>query len=153
MRYRAIVSSRALVAIACITLTPLVDAAAQKKASISLKASPSIGFSPARVVATAEVRGGPNDSEELYCASVEWVWGDDTKSESKTDCEPYEAGRSEIKRRYTLDHTFQSSGNYRIEFYLKQKNKRVLGGHTNVTIRPGSRDIGQETNESPVAGR
>ena len=46
-----------------------------------------------------------------YCASVEWVWGDDTRSESKTDCEPYEAGRSEIKRRYTLDHIYQSAGN------------------------------------------
>src|SRR5687767_6535539 len=93
------------------------------KASISLKASPSIGFAPARVVATAEVKGGPNDAEELYCASIEWIWGDDTRSESKTDCEPYQKGKSEIKRRYTLDHTYQSGGYYRIEFYLKQKNK------------------------------
>jgi len=92
-----------------------------KKPSISLKATPSVGFSPARIVVTAEVRGGPNDAEDLYCASVEWVWGDDTKSESKADCEPYEAGRSAIKRRYTLDHIYQTGGNYRIEFYLKQK--------------------------------
>src|SRR5688572_5998987 len=115
----------------------------QKKASVSLKATPSIGFSPARVVVTAEIKGGPNDAEELYCASVEWIWGDDTRSESKTDCEPYEAGRSEIKRRYTLDHVYQTGGMYRIEFYLKQKNKRVLSGRTNVTVRPGARDIGQ----------
>jgi len=120
----------------------LVQAAEDKKASVSLKATPSIGFSPARVVVTAEVKGGPNDAEELYCASVEWVWGDDTRSETKADCEPYEAGRSEIKRRYTLDHVYQSGGNYRIEFYLKQKNKRVLTGRTNVQIRPGARDIG-----------
>ena len=120
----------------------LVQAAADKKASVSLKATPSIGFSPARVVVTAEVKGGPNDAEELYCASVEWVWGDDTRSETKADCEPYEAGRSEIKRRYTLDHVYQTGGNYRIEFYLKQKNKRVLSGRTNVQIRPGARDIG-----------
>jgi hypothetical protein len=118
-------------------------AAEDKKASISLKASPSMGFSPARVVATADVRGGPNDSEELYCASVEWVWGDDTKSESKADCDPYQAGTSEIRRRYTQEHTYYTAGNYRIEFYLKQKNKRVLGGRTSVTVRPGARDIGQ----------
>jgi hypothetical protein len=118
-------------------------AAAEKKASINLKASPSIGFSPARVVVTAEVVGGANDAEQLYCASVEWVWGDDTRSESKTDCEPYQAGQSEIKRRYTLDHVYQTAGNYRIEFYLKQKNKRVLGGRTTVTVRPGLRDMGQ----------
>ena len=115
-----------------------------KKASISVKATPSMGFSPARVVATAEVKGGPNDAEDLYCATVEWIWGDDTRSESKTDCEPYEKGRSEIRRRYTLDHTYQTAGNYRIEFYLKQKNKRVLGGRTSVTIRPGARDIGPD---------
>jgi len=130
---------------ACVAALGLADAAgdSDKKASVSLKATPSIGFSPARVVATAEVKGGPNDAEELYCASVEWIWGDDTRSESKTDCEPYEAGRSEIKRRFTLDHTYQTAGNYRIEFYLKQKNKRVLGGRTTVTVRPGVRDIGQ----------
>ena len=121
----------------------VVQAAGDKKASVSLKATPSIGFAPARVVATAEIKGGPNDSEELYCASIEWIWGDDTRSESKTDCEPYVAGRSEIKRRYTLDHTYQTAGNFRIEFYLKQKNKRVLGGNTTVTVRPGAWDRGQ----------
>ena len=136
-------ASRSAVVAACAVLAVItIHAAEEKKASITLKASPSIGFSPARVVATAEVKGGPNDAEELYCASVEWVWGDDTRSESKGDCEPYQAGRSEIRRRYTLDHVYQTAGNYRIEFYLKQKNKRVLGGRTTVTIRPGIRDMG-----------
>ena len=91
----------------------------------------------------AVVKGGQHDSEDLYCASIEWVWGDDTKSESKADCEPYEAGKSEIKRRYTLDHVYQTGGQYKVEFYLKQKNKRVLGAQTTITIRPGARDIGQ----------
>lgn len=118
-------------------------AAEDKKASISLKANPAMGFSPARIVVTADVRGGPNDAEELYCASVEWVWGDDTRSESKADCDPYQAGTSEIRRRFTQDHTYYTAGNYRIEFYLKQKNKRVLGGRTSVTVRGGARDIGQ----------
>ena len=141
--YRTSVALRAaLAAFACAAFATVLSAD-DKKASVSLKANPSIGFSPARVVATAEVRGGPNDAEELYCASVEWIWGDDTRSESKTDCEPYEAGRSEIRRRFTTDHTYQTAGNYRIEFYLKQKNKRVLGGRTTVTVRPGLRDIGQ----------
>jgi hypothetical protein len=132
----------AVVAAAGVALTSVLAANEEKKASVSLKASPSISFSPARVVVTAEVKGGPDDAEELYCASVEWVWGDDTRSESKADCEPYQAGQSEIRRRYTQDHTYQSGGNYRVEFYLKQKNKRVLGGRTTVTVRPGVRDIG-----------
>ena len=133
---------RAFVVAVCAVLAGATGAADDKKASITLKASPTIGFAPARIVVTAEVKGGPNDAEDLYCASVEWIWGDDTRSESKTDCEPYVAGTSEIKRRFTLDHVYQTGGNYRIEFYLKQKNKRVLGGHTTITVRPGVRDIG-----------
>lgn len=132
----------AVVAAAGVAFTSVLTAKEEKKASVSLKASPAISFSPARIVVTAEVRGGPNDAEDLYCASVEWIWGDDTRSESKADCEPYEAGRSEIKRRYSLDHTYQTAGTYRVEFYLKQKNKRVLGGRTTVSVRPGVRDIG-----------
>src|SRR5687767_5329444 len=126
MRRPTTIVSRSLVAAAGVLLAAVAIAADDKKASISLKATPSISFSPARVVVTAEVKGGPNDAEELYCPTVEWVWGDDTRSESRADCEPYEAGRSEIKRRYTQDHTFQTAGNYRVEFYIKQKNKRVL---------------------------
>jgi hypothetical protein len=142
MRHRSATLRCVFAVLACTTLIA-ARAVNDKKASISLKANPTIGFSPARVVVTAEVKGGANDAEELYCASVEWVWGDDTKSESKADCEPYEAGRSEIKRRYILDHVYQSGGQYRVEFYLKQKNKRVLGGQTTITVRPGARDIGQ----------
>ncbi len=133
-----------MLACAPLVAATILDVESDKKASISLKTNPTIGFSPARIVVTAEVKGGANDAEELYCASVEWVWGDETKSESKADCEPYEAGRSEIKRRYTLDHVYQSGGQYRVEFYLKQKNKRVLGSQTTITVRPGARDIGQQ---------
>ena len=144
MRHKSMALRCSLTVLACVLVDAgILNAQNDKKASISLKANPTIGFSPARVVVTADIRGGANDAEDLYCASVEWVWGDDTKSESKADCEPYEAGKSEIKRRYTLDHVYQSGGQYRVEFYLKQKNKRVLGGQTTITIRPGARDIGQ----------
>ena len=112
------------------------------KPSLSLKASPPTGFAPTRVVLTAELKGGVNDYEEFYCPSVEWVWGDDTKAESKIDCEPYEAGKSEIKRRYVFDRTFQEAGNFRVEFRLKQKNKVVGATSTTVNIRPGIRDGG-----------
>lgn len=110
------------------------------KPSLSLKANPATGFAPTRVVLTAEVKGGANDYAEFYCPSVEWVWGDDTKAESTIDCEPYEAGKSEIKRRYVFDRIFQLPGNFRVEFRLKQKGKVVGSTSTTVTIRPGIRD-------------
>jgi hypothetical protein len=140
---------RLLVATACVTALAAamgatrVDQDSKKRPSISLKPSPSFGFAPVRIVITAELKGGANDLEELYCPEVEWVWGDDTRFESEQDCEPYEAGKSEIKRRYIVSHTYHTAGTYQVEFYLKQKNKRVLGGKTTVNVRPGLRDGAQ----------
>jgi hypothetical protein len=120
----------------------MTAAGSDKKAkpSVSVRASPTVGFSPARMVLTAELKGGADDYEDFYCASVEWDWGDDTRSESRADCEPYEAGKSEIKRRFVIDHTYNFAGDYRVQFRLKQKKKVVGGGSTEVKIRPGIRD-------------
>ena len=112
------------------------------KPSVTVKATPVVGFSPARMVVTAELRGADDDYQDFYCATVEWDWGDDTRSQASADCEPYEAGKSAIKRRFSIDHVFQSSGEYRVEFRLKQKNKVVARGATDVKIRPGIRDGG-----------
>jgi hypothetical protein len=137
---------RALPAILCASALAVSPQAAgpdkKVKPAVSVKVSPLIGFSPARIVLTAELKGGPNDYEEFYCASVEWDWGDDTRSETKADCDPYEAGKSEIQRRFTIDHTYNFAGDYRVEFRLKQKNKVVARGTTDVKVRPGVRDGG-----------
>ena len=42
------------------------------KPSVMVKVNPPVGFSPAQMVLTADLKGGADDSEELYCASVEW---------------------------------------------------------------------------------
>jgi plastocyanin len=137
---------RASLAIVCALTTGAAVQAAdpdkKAKPSISVKVTPTMGFSPARMVVTADLKDGADDYEEFYCASVEWDWGDDTRSESKTDCEPYEAGKSQIKRHFTVDHTYNTGGEYRIEFRLKQKNKVVGRGTADVKIRPGVRDPG-----------
>src|SRR5215510_7078115 len=91
---------------------------------ITLKAQPVIAMAPARVVLTAEISGGANDFEEFYCPAVEWEWGDGTHSESASDCAPYEPGKSEIKRRYTVEHVFRA-GAYRVMFHLKRSNRSV----------------------------
>ena len=145
--------------VATVALAPIDERPAEraqkpdqnKKPSISLRANPTTGFSPLRVVLTAELKGGANDYEEFYCASVEWDWGDDTKSETKADCDPYEPGKSEIKRRYAQEHTFRSvttdiagerglptaPTQFRVRFLLKQKNKVVGSGQTTVEVRSG----------------
>lgn len=116
------------------------NAIAEKKPKISVKANPSMGMSPVRVVVTADLTGGANDSEEFYCASVEWEWGDDTRSTNNADCDPYEAGKSEIKRRFTADHVYRTSGEYRVMFRLKKKDKVVGAGSTSIRVRGGLGD-------------
>ena len=45
------------------------------------------------------------------------------ESESTVDCEPYEAGKSEIKRRFTVEHIFRRAGSYQVYFRLKRSDK------------------------------
>ena len=113
--------------------------AADPRPKVSLKAQPVIAMAPARVVLTAELTGGANDYEEFYCTAVEWEWGDGTKSESSSDCAPYEAGKSEIKRRFTVEHVFRT-GVYRVMFHLKRRDKMVGNATIQIQVRPGLRD-------------
>ena len=83
-----------------------------------------------------------DDFAEFYCPTVEWVWGDDTRAESTVDCDPYESGKSEIRRVYRMSRIFPTSGNFRVEFRLKQKDKVVGHTSTMVQVRPGVRDGG-----------
>ena len=136
----------------CLALSATLVAAAQKdkdakkedagRPQLRLKAQPVISMAPSRVVLTAELVGGPNDFEEYYCPSVEWDWGDGTQSESTADCAPYEPGKSEIKRRFTVEHVFRA-GVYRVMFKLKRRDKGVGFATVNIQVRPGLRDTGQ----------
>lgn len=112
-----------------------------QRPKLVLKAQPMISVAPSRVVLTAELVGGAKDYEEYYCPSVEWEWGDGTKSESSFDCQPYEAGKSEIKRRFTVEHVFQQ-GNHRVTFRLKRQDKQLASVGLSLQVQPGLNDIG-----------
>jgi hypothetical protein len=133
----------AVVLVACMAalLVPAAMRAEEdKKPSLSLKANPPVGFSPLKVRLVVDVRGGPNDYEEFYCAGTTWAWGDGTESASGQDCEPYEAGKSEIKRRHSVEHIFRQAGNYRISFRLTQRDKVIAATSTSIQVRAGVRD-------------
>lgn len=133
---------------ACLTVTAVLSAGAAQQGDkdkdrprVSLKATPMVSRSPSRVVLTAEITGGPNDYEDFYCPTVEWDWGDGTQSESTTDCEPYQPGKSEIKRRFTVEHIFKA-GNHKVMFRLKRHNKPLTAATVQIQVQPGLRDIG-----------
>lgn len=112
-------------------------APANLKPRLSLRAQPTVAISPARIVLTAELVGGPNDFEEYYCPTVEWEWGDDTVSESTLDCDPFESGKSEIKRRFTVQHVFRRVGAYKVYFHIKRKDKTLASASATIQVQPG----------------
>jgi len=103
--------------------------------SITIRTNPSVAFAPARIVATAEIQGGADDYQDFYCAKVEWTWGDGTTSEAQDDCDPYEAGTSMIRRRYTNEHKYELPGQYEVRMTLRQGKKSVGSGAVVVRIR------------------
>jgi hypothetical protein len=108
-----------------------------KRPSLSLKATPGTGMVPVRVSATAEFKGGDDDYQEYYCPAVEWNWGDGTVSETANDCDPYEAGVSQIRRRFTGSHTYKRAGAFRIVFRLKHRDKVLTSQTTLVRLLGG----------------
>jgi hypothetical protein len=87
-----------------------------------------------------DIKGGANDYADFYCPTVQWDWDDGTISENHEDCDPYEEGRSTITRRFSADHTFRSSGDYRLAFRLKQKDKVIAASTTTVSVRAGANE-------------
>lgn len=135
-----------VLAFLAVILLPADPAVAQRdggqKPSLSLRATPPVGFSPLRVRLSVEVRGGSDDFEDFYCPTVEWDFGDDSTSETSADCAPYDSGSTKIQRRYTTEHTFRYFGEQRVQvrFFLKQRDRIVASTTTNVTLREGVQD-------------
>jgi hypothetical protein len=139
--------SAVAIGVSCAAFGTAVDAAQKsnkdakdtdpKRPQMRLKAQPVVSITPARVVLTAELTGGDNDFEEYYCPTIEWDWGDGTTSESSADCPPHEPGKSEIRRRFTVEHVFRRPGNFRVAFRLKRHDKAVGSATTQIQVRPG----------------
>jgi len=130
-------SAALAVALCASTASSAQSGGEAKKPSLSLRVTPPLGFAPLRVRFVAEVRGGTDDYEDFYCPSVQWDWGDGTVSESAEDCDPYQAGKSVIRRRFSTEHRFQQPGSFQVTFRLKQRNRVVGSSTSNVQVREG----------------
>ena len=111
----------------------------RKRPQLKLRAQPQAAVAPARIVLTAEISGGDDDYQEFYCPTIEWNWGDGTISESTSDCEPYVPGETQIKRRYTVQHRYQTGGAFKVYFNIKRNDKPIASTSTIVQIQQGMR--------------
>ena len=111
------------------------------KPELSLSLRPRVGFSPVRVTAIARLDGGADDYEEYYCAEVEWDWGDDNVSGASSDCDPYEASTSEIRRSFRGSHTFQESGQFEVRIRLIRSGETVAFATAVVDVRASLRPV------------
>ena len=143
---RRVVCTLAAVAVTLVAVSLPLGGQEQRedrKPSLSLKATPPLGFSPLRVRVVVDVKGGGNDYADFYCAATEWDWGDGTISEMSSDCDPYEAGKSSIRRRYSAEHIYRQQGGYKMVFRLKQKSRIVAAANATVQVRAGSGEFGE----------
>ena len=107
----------------------------EDRPDLTLRARPNLAFAPAEIVFTGRLRGGADDHEEFYCVSAEWDWDDETRSESIYDCEPYEPGVSEIRRRFSRRHRFEYGGRYEVRLILKRGGDVVETARTAIQIQ------------------
>lgn len=139
--------SKSLLALFLILVPALFteDAKKSKRPGLDLRATPRMAFSPAQIRFTAELKGGDDDNEDLYCPEVTWEWGDGGKSVEEGDCEPYTPG-AKIERRYSTHHTYPRAAVYAVKVTLRKNGRAVAAQSIQVTVRPGLGDRTIEPN-------
>ena len=121
-----------MLAILCLSVA---TDAQEDRPELTLRARPQVAFAGAEISFTGVLRGGPDDYEDFYCVSAEWDWDDGTRSESIFDCEPYEPGVSEIRRRFSRRHTYHMGGRFDVRLTLKRRDDVVELVHVSIVIR------------------
>lgn len=116
-----------------------------KKPGLELRYAPRFTFSPARIMITAELKGG-DEVEELYCPEIEWEFGDGDRSVQEADCDPWTADTT-IERRFTAHHTFQFAGIYTVRVTLRKSGKSITSQTVQITVRAGLGDTSPDPGE------
>ena len=118
-----------------LTLLPAPADKPKDKLTVSLRAAPRAAVAPARIVFNVELKGG-GDTEALHCLTLQWEWGDGTRSTSEGDCSPFQAGETKVQRLFTADHEYGQKSTPDAEVTV-MKGERIVGrGSVSLTIGP-----------------
>ena len=141
--------------VACLMLAAAVTLSAQdkskdkdsgdkekdKRPKLTLTARPPIAMSPARVVAHGRTGRRPRRPRRLLLPDDRVGLGRrHAVRKPPSDCDPYEAGKSTFKRRFTVEHVFRA-GYHRVSLRLKKHDKQISSATVVVDVRPGIRDL------------
>ena len=134
-------SSRLFAVLAAVALGVSAGASDSKlkKPGLTLRASPRFSFSPVNVLFVAELAGG-DDSEDFYCPELTWEWDDGGKSVVEPDCDPFEAGKTKIERRFSAQHEYRLASTYTVKVTMKRTGRAFAVQTVRVTVRPGGGD-------------
>jgi hypothetical protein len=120
-----------------IVLAVLTLGADVSEPDLELRASPRWSFAAAgqsrSVLLTAEIVGP--ETEEYYCPTLIWIWGNGTRSSEQSDCEPFET-RSEYPRLFR--RRVASPGRvqpYRVCVELRKADKKIDRKCTKFSVR------------------
>jgi hypothetical protein len=105
------------------------------KVTVSLRAAPRTAVAPARIVFNVELKGG-EDTEALHCLTLQWEWGDGTRSSSEGDCSPFEAGQTKVQRLFTADHEYREQRKPTAEVTVLRGERVVGRASVDLTIGP-----------------
>jgi hypothetical protein len=109
------------------------DGAKVRKPHLDVRATPSFAFTPARVLVTAQLRGG-DDVEEFYCPALVWDWDDGGRSAHQPDCPPFEAG-APLERRFTAEHAYTRPGVYNVTVRMLRARRSLATASATVTVQ------------------
>lgn len=72
--------------------------------------------------------------ERYYCPEVEWVWEDDTRSTSESDCPPFDEADEDRRFVRRKTHGFRSSGTWTIKVRLSKAGELIHEEEASVVI-------------------
>ena len=108
------------------------DASKGRRPRLDLRVSPRIAFVPVSVSVTAELQGG-DELEDFYCPGLEWDWGDGGRSETESDCAPFDA-KEGFDRRFFARHSYRAPGQYSVKLTLRRSDRAIAVASANIMV-------------------
>ena len=104
----------------------------EKTVAVSLKAMPRVSPAPARILFTIELEGGAD--ADVYCATLEFDWGDGTKTSQAGECPAFVPGETPVERFYEVEHTYNRKGRPVVKLSLLKDGKPLARASVNIVV-------------------